>query len=101
MYLAFIKDTPESIGTSCIYDDIQDLIHDTFSPECEYHGVELKAHGKTYAERKESIRNIALAYSYGEYPDLSYYDLSVLQDFFTKYGKRYGLLDEFRTEEII
>lgn len=85
-----------------IYYTYDEVFRDTFSPDTEQLAFfDLKAHGKTYAEKKESVRNNAIAYSNtcGEI-DLSYHELAILSNYFAKYGKRYGLLQEFKENGI-
>ena len=65
--------------------------------------MKLKISGKTYSERKNSLRELAVEFSHlfsGEIADLSWGEESVLQDFFERNGKRYGLLEEFRENAI-
>ena len=54
-----------------------------------------------YAAGKEKARNIAIEWQYtdGDYP-YSYEGLIILQEYFYKIGKRYGLLREFRENGI-
>ena len=63
--------------------------------------LNLKISGKTYAERKASLEDIAIQYSYwcGEW-NCSYMELAGVSDFFERNGKRYGLLTEFRENGI-
>ena len=59
-------------------------------------------HGETYAERKESLHDLAVEYSYAPHSDadadenLSIYESSCVSRWFEKNGKKYGLLKEFR-----
>lgn len=85
-----------------VYDSWDEWHSDTFSPDTEILALfDFKAHGKTYAEKKENVRNNAIDYSntWGEI-NLSYGELSDIQDYFERYGKRYGLLEEFRENAI-
>lgn len=54
--------------------------------------------GKTYEERKADIESKAIEWSnsLGYYPNWSYGELADISDFFYTYGRRYGLLTEFR-----
>lgn len=56
--------------------------------------------GKTYQERKESLRDLAIEYQYRNDGDtdiqLSYGELADASDFFERMGRKYGLLREFR-----
>lgn len=56
---------------------------------------------KTYQELKEDARNTAIEWQLNDsnYPH-SYGGLSILQDYFYKLGRRYGLLREFRENGI-
>jgi hypothetical protein len=60
-----------------------------------------KVSGKTYTERKENLRDLAIEYSnnVGE-TCLSYGELAEIGCFFEKNGKRYGLLKEFKENGI-
>ncbi len=81
---------------SGLYDSWAEWNRETFSPECEQVFVtDFKTHGRTYADRKESARNIAVDYSLAEHGDLSYHELYMIQHAFEKTGRRYGLLAEF------
>jgi len=56
--------------------------------------------GKTYQERKESLRDLAIEYQYNNDGDtdiqLSMGELADASGFFEINGKKYGLLREFR-----
>lgn len=56
--------------------------------------------GKTYQERQESLRELAIDFQYNNDGDtdiqLSIGELADACDFFERNGKRYGLLREFR-----
>ena len=53
-----------------------------------------------YRNGKERIRSEALAF-YDDFPVLSWGELQQMTDYFFKYGKRYGLLREFRENGVI
>ena len=57
---------------------------------------------KTYAERKAEAESVAIEWQHN-YSDvqLSYGELCYYADYFTRIGKRYGLLKEFRENGII
>lgn len=73
----------------------------TFNPYTNYSALLFKIYGKTYAERKESLRNLAVEYQHSDVGGLYMSDYAALSDFFTEYGRRYGLLREFRENAII
>lgn len=56
--------------------------------------------GKTYIEKKECLRNKAVMYSLNQAGGLSYFDLDCIQEYFERYGRRYGLLSEFHENAI-
>ena len=65
--------------------------------------IPLTVTGKTYAERKNDLREKAIEYqsSWCDYCGFSYGELAEIQSFFEEQGKRYGLLNEFRENAII
>lgn len=71
---------------------------DTFCPATEIVSfISFHAYGKTYDERKESVRNAALDYqsACSEYC-FSYSELAWIGAWFEHMGRKYGLLREFR-----
>lgn len=74
----------------------------TFSPDIEELCViELgRLKGKTYAERKADIEAKAIEYSHNMEGGLSYGELSDIQEYFERYGRRYGLLTDFHENAI-
>lgn len=60
-----------------------------------------KAHPKGYRPTQEAIREIAVDWSWsGAEFEYSYQDLIEWQEFFHEYGKKYGLLREFKENGI-
>ena len=53
-----------------------------------------------YRKMQEKIRNEAIEWQNSCQEDLSYAELAEIGDYFYKYGKRYGLLKEFRENGI-
>ena len=53
-----------------------------------------------YRQRKAKIREEAIDFQCSEVA-MSYFELAEKQSYFYQYGKRYGLLKEFRNEGII
>ena len=96
MFFASYKDAKGKEHAN-LYFDWNSFHADTFSPDCEIiQFIEFVVHGKNYEERKNSLRDIAIEYSYDAIGDLSYGELYHIQNFFETMGKRYGLLREFR-----
>lgn len=61
-----------------------------------------RIHGKTHAEKKAFLEDLAINYSNHEpCKGLSLGEVLLVNNFFEKYGKRYGLLKEFRENGII
>jgi len=86
-----------------LFDNYEELYKATFCPDYTILDIlEFKISGKTYTERKASLEDIAIWYSNlcGEWA-CSYGELFLVTDFFEKYGKRYGLLTDFRENGII
>jgi len=59
--------------------------------------------GNTYQDRKNNVRDKAIEYqnTYYDFCDYSYGELSIINEFFEKAGRHYGLLNEFTTNGII
>lgn len=56
----------------------------------------------TYGQRKERARQKAIDWQrWASAWNISYGELAKAQDYFTKLGRRYGLLQEFRENGII
>lgn len=69
----------------------------TFSPLIETSFVwNFKVIGDTYKERKNYVRDMAIAYSHNIACGLSWSEVAMVSDMFYKLGKRYGLLKEFK-----
>lgn len=100
MLYANIRQPNEAEPTAVLYygkEGLQRFYSDTFSPLTEYETVVFEVHGKTYQERKASAQDIAVSFSNIAYCGGLYWsDLQVLSDWFYRFGKRYGLLTEFR-----
>ena len=71
---------------------------DTFNPNTKNISLlDLTIKGKTYKERKVSLEELAKDWQYN-FSSLSwsYGELYVIENYFYKNGKRYGLLKEFK-----
>lgn len=57
---------------------------------------------KNYIDNKNAIRDIAIEYSLSYGKNIVYYmsEICVIEDLLLKYGKRYGLLKEFKENGI-
>lgn len=87
-------------GRSGVVYSYDELHTATFEPS-EYDLLILDgSHGKTYKERKASIEEQAIDYSYMFDIPRSWYDIMNIGDYFTTYGKRYGLMEDFKENAI-
>lgn len=80
---------------NCGYNEWQ---KDTFSPITKnIKTLGFKLSGKTYQEKQHSLRDLAIEWQLN-FASLSwsYLELSEIQDYFLRNGKRYGLLQEFK-----
>lgn len=74
---------------------------DTFSGVYNIETLDFKIGGKTYKDRQNNLRELAIDYS-NNYASLSwsYSELAEICNYFYENGKRYGLLKEFRENGI-
>ena len=63
--------------------------------------VDFKVSGRTYKERKESARQLAIDYQHMECGGMYMSEYAEVGDYFRKIGKRYGLSVEFEEEGVI
>lgn len=103
MFYAKLK-RPTFTESNLYFDNHQYMI-DTFNPEVETLCIiPFQTHGRTYAERKEHARQLAIDFQNSEDGgadiNLSYRELYYIQSFFERVGKKYGLLREFRENAI-
>jgi len=88
--------------TASIFDTWREYHAATFSPDCTISAViPLTIHGSTYAERRDSLRNMAQDIQTADNGGMSYGEVATLNDYFTRQARRYGLLTEFRDNCII
>ena len=74
----------------------------TWSPEIEIAWcAPLTVIGKTYKEKKESLRNFIKDFMYYDCGGLSWGELAIIEGFIEQSAKQYGLLNELRSEGII
>lgn len=88
-------------GVSNVFTSWSEYHAATFSPDCTVEAVHpLTITGKTYNERRENLRNLAIDIQSAEQGGISYYELAILQNFFERNARKYGLLTEFRENAI-
>ena len=97
------KDPNNGITTEKLLYCWGDVFRDTFNPDIEETAViiEFKTHGKTYAERRENLRDLAVRFSTACEGGFSWGEEIQVISWFEKNGKRYGLTREFKENGII
>lgn len=90
----------DGIGGVCY--SFPDLYRETFTPE-GWNTVILDKLQGGYADKRETLRQKAIAaqQAIASLDYIGYNELIEIEQYFTKYGKRYGLLKEFRENGII
>lgn len=84
-----------------LYHGYSKWLEDSFSPDTIVNAIiDFKIQGRTYAEKKEYCRNLAIDFQSANDCDLSYGELAYIYNFFEVNGKRYGLIQEFRENAI-
>ena len=80
-----------------------DSFHEaTFSPEVEIVAMlPLMVHGNTYAERRESLRQLAIDVHANDDGGLAWSEYTLIGDFFERNAKQLGLVCEFRENGVI
>ena len=97
MIALYISKDEQVRGVAYSYDE---LYRETFSP-IEWNVLILDTvKGKTYAEKKAHVRDKAIDYSYLWDAVRTMYDIMNVEEWFYRYGKRYGLLKEFHENGI-
>lgn len=101
LILATLRDRETNEEKMYTFDSYEEYFNETFSPWVEIlFATDFKVKGKTYADRKEFVRNLAIDYSNNQACGLSWSEVAYVGDMFYKLGKRYGLLKEFKENGI-
>ncbi|MBQ1779677.1 MAG: hypothetical protein IIZ93_16105 [Acidaminococcaceae bacterium] len=58
--------------------------------------LKLAVSGRTYQEKKNALRDLAIEYSGMDTSGLSWAEVGAIKDFFAAAGRRFGLLSEFK-----
>lgn len=99
-YAAYKDGKGETHGN--LYTDAERYFSDTFDPYTVIICViPFDVKGKTYAERKDYTRKLAIDFQLYNEPGLSYGELWEIEHFFLENARRYGLLREFRENAVI
>ena len=87
-----------------LYHGFSRWFEDSFSPDTEVKSIiDFTIHGRTYTEKKECLRNIAIDFQCANSEangGLSYGEIADISSWFEKNGKRYGLIKEFHENAI-
>ena len=83
--------------------DFWDQVHNFFFSPCldPVFVTDFRVSGKTYQERKENARNIAMDVQAFSWPGLYWSEYAEIQNELHEIGKKYGLLNEFRRDGVI
>lgn len=101
-YGSYITQSGEIVGG--FYSDYDQWFKDTFPPDTQVSIIiDLHVHGKTYAERKDDVRNKAIDFQrlFEFNVPMAWSELAEWGDYFSTQGKRFGLLSEFRENGIL
>jgi len=102
MFIAILQNENDNFSTANLYTNNEQFKNDTFSPCVEIVDIiPLFVSGKTYAEKKDNLRETAKKYSCADLGGISYGETSIVTGFFEKNARRYGLTNEFKSEMII
>lgn len=63
--------------------------------------IDFKTKGNTYAEKKDSVRRVAIEYQHAECGGMFMSEYAKVGAWFRLMGKRYGLSEEFENEGVI
>lgn len=99
MFIAIFKDNERNEEKARVYQDWEQdqFIRDSFSPVYDIEILPFIASGKTYSEKKNHVRDLAIEYSNIQYllGNLTWKEFSDITEWFHKMGERYHLLPEF------
>lgn len=90
-------------GNTSVYDYV-DLNKVSWNPTFEFDFdfvIFGNLKGKTYAEKKQEVREKAIGFQRIDEGGLSYGEYAMIADYLMTYGKRYGLMREFKNEGIL
>lgn len=98
---AVLKEQGSERSESWVFNNIREYHEATFSPDVEVLCARvLEVKGRTYDERKEYLRDLAIEIQHADDGGLSWMEVSMLEEFFRANGQRYGLLREFHENGI-
>lgn len=86
------------------YNSYSMYYNDTFNPEIDVLALidtDRPPAGKNYHDKRNTLQGYAITFQATGTKGLPYWDLYRIGNYFEYYGKRYGLLKEFRDNGII
>lgn len=94
---ANVHSTEEFFPVCCLFKSEAELAEAIVHPCCEgiTDIIRFVVHGDSYKERKGCVRDLAIAFDHMDKGGISLGELVLVEDWFRKNGKRYGLMDEF------
>ena len=103
MYLAIIRNQDNEKEVKLFWNDVDFLREESAGNVVE--SVNLTIRGKRYRDRKESLREIAIAAQHISFDDAAcdvmWWLADEMQDYFYRNGQRYGLLRELRENAML
>ena len=89
-------------GASHIFTNADEYRAATFSPDHVGDDViRLEVKGRTYAERKSNLQDLAIDIQAAEQGGISWYELAIIRAFLYRNARRYGLVAEFAENGIV
>lgn len=104
MLIAVMHFNETGDSRTAFYDSMDAYIRDTFSPEWgQDYLIEFKVRGRSYAEKKNHVRNLAVEMSTLPLDtwDVPWFAEGDITEWFETMGRRYGLVREFTENGII
>ena len=101
-FIAILKTDDDIYTQANLFTDYETYYNATYSPDVET--VEIipsSIKGKTYADKKNFFRDLAIKYSNADLGGISYGETAIITGFFEKNARRFGLLNELRENCII
>ena len=96
-YANYLQSDGTKVGH--LFDSVVEFVREVDADPIDI--VDFKVSGRTYEERKESARQLAIEYQWKECGGMFMSEYAEVTDFFRKIGKRFGLSAEFENEGVI
>lgn len=101
--MIFAYYTKDGTAKGGLYDRYEDFYRETFSPDFdEVAELCFKVKGRTYAERKDGVRQLAIdIQTFERECPITWGELALIGSWLKTQARRYGLLREFKENGII